>query len=90
MELKLFLNTFALVFLAEIFDKTEIAVVSLSLKNKSKSAIFFGAMTAFFISTLIALFAGSFLNRLLNPRFVRYISSAIFFVTGALIMIGKL
>ncbi len=90
MDLKLFLNTFVLVFFAEIFDKTEIAVVSLSLKNKSKPAIFLGAMTAFLISTVIALLVGNLLNRFLNPRFVRYISSALFFLTGALIMAGKL
>jgi putative Ca2+/H+ antiporter (TMEM165/GDT1 family) len=90
MNLKIFFITFFTIFLAEIFDKTELAIFSLSLKEKSKVSIFWGAMSAFFVATLIAIFLGSFLTKFINKEFLRYLSAAVFFIAGLLILLGKL
>ncbi|OPX30750.1 MAG: hypothetical protein B1H08_00840 [Candidatus Omnitrophica bacterium 4484_171] len=90
MGLKLFLSTFLVVFLAELFDKTEIAIVSLSLKGNSKIFIFLGAMAAFLVATVLALVLGDLLARYINPKFIRYICAATFFIVGFLSLFGKI
>jgi len=89
MGLKIFLSTFLVVFLAELFDKTEIAIVSLSLKDNSRILIFLGAMAAFLVSTALALALGDLLAHYINPKFIRYICTAIFFIVGFLSLFGK-
>jgi putative Ca2+/H+ antiporter (TMEM165/GDT1 family) len=90
MNFKVFLATFSTIFLAELFDKTELAVFSLAAKENSKISIFLGAMAAFFIATLLALIFGDFLSRLIEPKAMRYLSASIFFAAGVLIIFGKL
>ena len=90
MGLKLFLSAFSVVFIAELFDKTEIAIISLSLKNSSKIFIFLGAIAAFLVSTVLALTFGSLLARYINPKFIRYICAAVFFAVGLLSLYGKI
>ncbi|MEI8350425.1 MAG: TMEM165/GDT1 family protein [Candidatus Omnitrophota bacterium] len=90
MNLKVLLAAFSTVFLAELFDKTELAVLSLAAKEKSKLSIFLGAMLAFFLATLLAILFGDTLARFVNPKMIRYISAAIFLVAGLLILAGKL
>jgi len=90
MGLKLFFSAFLVVFLAELFDKTEIAIVSLSLKGNSKIFIFFGAMAAFLISTVLALAVGDLLSRYISPKLIRYICATVFFIVGFLSLFGKI
>ncbi|HIE36181.1 MAG TPA: TMEM165/GDT1 family protein [Candidatus Omnitrophica bacterium] len=90
MNLKVFFITFFTIILAEIFDKTELAIFSLSLKEKDKISIFLGAMSAFFVATLVALFLGNFLAKFINKEFLRYLSAVMFFGAGLLILLGKL
>ena len=90
MGIKLFLSTFLVVFLAELFDKTEIAKVSLSLKGNSKIFIFLGAMAAFLVATALALALGGLLARYISPKFIRYICAATFFIVGFLSLFGRI
>ncbi len=90
MDLKVFLNTFMVIFIAEIFDKTELAIFSFSLRNQGRFSIFLGAMIAFLISTILALVLGSFISHIISAKFIRYISSGIFLITSILIFIGKI
>jgi putative Ca2+/H+ antiporter (TMEM165/GDT1 family) len=76
--------------MAELFDKTELAVFSLAAKENSKLSIFLGAMAAFFIATLLALLFGDLLSKLINPKMMRCVSASIFFGAGLLILWGKL
>lgn len=90
MNFKVFLVTFSTIFLAELFDKTELAVFSLAAKGNNKLSIFLGAMAAFFIATALALLFGELLSKLINPKTMRYVSASIFFGAGLLILWGKL
>lgn len=90
MSLKIFFAAFSTIFIAELFDKTELAVLSLSAKEKSKMSVFLGAMAAFFLATLLAVLFGHLLERFVNPRVMRYVSAGIFFIAGALILFDKL
>ena len=90
MNLKIFFTAFTTIFLAELFDKTELAVFSLSAKGNSKMSVFLGAMAAFFIATLLAVLFGGVLSKFVDPKIMRYVSASVFFVAGFLILIGKL
>ena len=90
MNFKVFFIAFMTIFLAELFDKTELAVFSLAAKEKSKVAIFCGAMLAFLLATLLAVVFGDFLARFISPKVMRYVSASVFFVAGLLILLGKL
>ncbi|MBU2103132.1 MAG: TMEM165/GDT1 family protein [Candidatus Omnitrophota bacterium] len=90
MSLKIFFAAFSTIFIAELFDKTELAVLSLSAKEKSKMSVFLGAMAAFFLATLLAVLFGHLLERFVNPKVMRYVSAGIFFIAGALILFDKL
>ncbi|MDD5583999.1 MAG: TMEM165/GDT1 family protein [Candidatus Omnitrophica bacterium] len=90
MNFKVFFAAFSTIFVAELFDKTELAVLSLAAKEKSKLDIFLGAMAAFFVATLLAILFGHLLERFVNPKVMRYVSASIFFVAGTLILFDKL
>jgi len=90
MNFKVLLAAFSTIFLAELFDKTELAVLSLAAKEKSKLSVFIGAMLAFFVATLLAILFGDMLARFINPKIIRYLSAAIFLIAGLLILAGKL
>lgn len=90
MDFKILMTAFTTIFLAELFDKTELAVFSLAAKEKSKLPIFLGAMLAFLIATLLALLFGDMLSKLIDPKIMRYISACVFFVAGILILLGRL
>ena len=63
MDLKLFASVFALIFLAELPDKTALAAVVLASRGRPL-AVFFGAALAFTLQSLIAVCLGSVLGRL--------------------------
>ncbi|MFA5007637.1 MAG: TMEM165/GDT1 family protein [Candidatus Omnitrophota bacterium] len=90
MSFKIFFTAFTTIFLAELFDKTELAVFSLSAKGHSKVSVFFGAMAAFLIATLLAVLFGDALSKFIDPKIMRYVSASVFFVAGFLILAGKL
>ena len=90
MDFKIFFTAFTTIFLAELFDKTELAVFSLSAKGNSKLPVFLGAMAAFFLATLLAVIFGSVLSKFVDPKIMRYVSASVFFAAGFLILMGKL
>jgi len=89
-NIKSFFATFIVIFFAELLDKTELAVISLSLKERSKSSVFWGAMFAFFIATFLAVVFGGFVSKFVSPKVIRYVSSIIFFLVGIFILLGKI
>ncbi|MDD4954568.1 MAG: TMEM165/GDT1 family protein [Candidatus Omnitrophica bacterium] len=90
MDLKIFFTAFTTIFLAELFDKTELAVFSLSAKGHNKVTVFLGAMAAFFVATMLAVLFGDTLSKFIDPKIMRYVSAGVFFVAGFLILAGKL
>ncbi len=90
MNFKVFLGSFMIIMLAELFDKTQLAIFSLGLKEKSKLSVFLGAMCAFFIATLVALLLGQFFAKYIDAKTIRYVSAFVFFAAGTLILLGKL
>lgn len=90
MDWRIFSTAFATVLLAELADKTEIAILSLSAKAESAWPVFWGAMCAFFIATLLAVLLGSVFSRFVPENVLRIVSAGIFILIGVLTLWGKL
>ncbi len=80
MDLKLLLTTFGLVFLAELGDKTQLATVCFSADcDDYRLSVFLGSAGALVLSSLIAVFLGAAISRLISPAAIK-IGAGIFFV----------
>jgi len=79
------LTTFALVFLAELGDKTQLAVLAMATRN-TPWAVFVGAGAALLASTLLAVILGCTLPRILpesSTKILHYIAGGLFIIVGA-------
>jgi len=81
MSLTPLVASFVLVALAELGDKTQIAVITLASRFKAFS-VFFGAMLAFLLTTGIAVAIGDALTLVLPLFWLRITAAAIFLIFG--------
>lgn len=86
---KVFFTTFGVMFLAEIGDKTQLAVISCAARFRSPWVVFAGAALALVLATAIGTLVGSFLPAVLGEKAIRFVSGGLFILFGALILIGK-
>jgi len=80
------LSTFAVIFLAELGDKTQLAVVALASQTESPAGVFLGAGCALAVSALLAVVLGCNLPRLVPQsatRIIHYVAGALFVLVGA-------
>jgi putative Ca2+/H+ antiporter (TMEM165/GDT1 family) len=79
-----FLATFAVVFLAELPDKTMVATLVLTTTYRRAFWVWLGAATAFLVHVVVAVVAGGLLSRL-PDRPVKLVVSVLF-ATGAVVL----
>jgi len=80
------LAAFALIFLAELGDKTQLAVLALASRGSSPFGVAIGAGSALLLTTLIAVGIGGTLGRFLPDsatHILRYAAGALFIAVGA-------
>lgn len=87
MNWKLFGSTFALIFLAELPDKTAIAVLLMASRNHP-FGVFWGAAAAFLIQSVVAVSFGG-LFRLLPEKPVHLAAGALFLLFAVLMWLQK-
>lgn len=80
------LQTFVLVFLAELGDKTQMAVLLQAGQSRQWIAVTLGAMLAFALATLMAALIGQLLGKSLPEKPLRLVAGALFIVLGAWII----
>lgn len=80
---KAFGTAFGLTFIAELGDKTQIAVLTLAARY-GWLPVFIGAASAFVILDALAVTVGGVIGRYVPPDIVRYVSAAVFIVFGLL------
>jgi putative Ca2+/H+ antiporter (TMEM165/GDT1 family) len=80
--------TFLLILVAELGDKTQLAIISLSSKYKA-SHVFSGAMLAFLAVDGISLTVGGSLLALLPIRLVLIVSGIVFIIFGVVPLLSK-
>ncbi len=89
MDYKLFLSTFAAIFVAELGDKTQLAALSLSAGSKSKWMVFLGSSLALVASSAIAVAVGEGVSRFISPLWLKRIAGVIFIALGVLFLVRK-
>jgi putative Ca2+/H+ antiporter (TMEM165/GDT1 family) len=82
---KVLLSTFALLFVAELGDKTQLAVISMTAKHKMPVWIFVGASLALAAVTGIGVLAGGLLTRVIPEEILHKIAAVLFVGMGILL-----
>ena len=83
MELKVFLGIFAAVFVAELGDKTQLAILLFaSDKEVSKLTVFAAASGALVVASAIGILAGSLLSGYINEKMLSYVAGIGFMLIG--------
>ena len=90
MDWKIFVSTFTLIFLAELGDKTQLAVIALSAKEKTPLTIFISAIFGFALATLVAIIIGSLGAKFISVEILQKIAALAFIAVGLLIFFGKM
>lgn len=87
MNAKLFLTTFLLIFLAELGDKTQLAVMARAATGEgARWTVFFGASSALVISTLLAVLVGGMITRVVPESTIKIAAGIGFLLMGAFIL----
>ncbi len=84
---KIFVTTFTAIFVAELGDKTQLAVIALTARTKSMFTVLIAATTAMFVVTLIGVLFGEFLTKLVPSKYIHFLAGAIFILFGILLII---
>ena len=83
-----FLTTFSMIALAEIGDKTEIAVIALSAQYHAPALIFVGAVCALGSVSVLGVILGSKLSTVIPMGTLRVGSGILFVLFGIIFLIG--
>jgi len=90
MDWKVFGTAFLTLFLAELGDKTQLAVITMSAKAESKISVLLGACLALIAVTILAVTFGGILSQYVPTEWLQRIVAIGFIVIGILMLFGIL
>jgi putative Ca2+/H+ antiporter (TMEM165/GDT1 family) len=85
-----FWATFGALFLAEMGDKTQLAVITLAANTRSPWAVFWGAALALTLVSLLGVGVGTVLGNYLPENLLRKIAAGAFILIGGLMLLDKI
>ena len=77
-------------FLAELGDKTQLAVITMTADTGSKVSAFLGACSALVVVTLLGVVFGGILSQYIPTEWLQRIVAVAFIAIGTLMLFGKL
>jgi len=83
-NIRIMLSTFALLFVAELGDKTQLAVISMTAKHKEPLWVFIGASAALIVVTGLGVLGGELLTRVIPTNILHKIAAGGFVLMGVL------
>ena len=89
MDLRLIATTFTTLFLAELGDKTQLAVLSLTASSRQPLAVFVGAALALLAVTAIGVLVGEGVSRIVPAWLIQKAAALAFIAIGVLLLLGK-
>jgi putative Ca2+/H+ antiporter (TMEM165/GDT1 family) len=92
MDLKMLLSTFAIVFLAELGDKTQLSVLLFATKSGRSGfpwEVCLGACLALILTTVLATVLGYFGKALIPAKLLHYVAAVGFVGIGAWLLFSK-
>jgi putative Ca2+/H+ antiporter (TMEM165/GDT1 family) len=90
MEWKTFFTAFGVLFLAELGDKTQLAVITMTADSKSPLAVFLGASAALVLVSLLGVVFGALLGQYIPAEWLQRIVAVAFIVIGILMLLKVL
>ena len=90
MDWKIFGTAFVTLLLAELGDKTQLAVITMTASTESKISVFIGASLALIVVTALGVLIGGVLSAWIPTEWLQRIVAVAFIVIGVLMLIGKL
>jgi putative Ca2+/H+ antiporter (TMEM165/GDT1 family) len=87
MDWKTFFTAFGVLFLAELGDKTQLAVITMSADSKSPWSVFIGAAAALVLVSLLGMIFGAVLGQYIPTEWLQRIVAVAFIVIGALMLL---
>lgn len=90
MDWKIFATAFVTLFLAELGDKTQLAVITMTANTESKLSVFLGASLALVAVTLLGIVFGGVLSQYVPTEWLQRIVAIAFIIIGILMLLGKL
>ena len=81
-NIRLIVSTFILIFLAELGDKTQLAIFTLATNRSSFFSVFMGAAGALLLTTVIAVALGGAVGRFVPEKIMKIIAGAVFIGFG--------
>ena len=90
MDWKIFGTAFLTLFLAELGDKTQLAVITMTASTESKISVFLGASLALILVTLLGVLLGGVLSQYIPTEWLQRIVAVAFIAIGILMLLGKL
>jgi putative Ca2+/H+ antiporter (TMEM165/GDT1 family) len=88
--MKTFWITFVTLFIAELGDKTQLSVISLTSKTGEAWKVFLGAASALILVTLLGVLLGEVLVRYVPETVIKRVAAAAFIIIGVLMLFNKL
>ncbi len=88
MDFKILFASFALVFLAELGDKTQLTALAFSSRFNSPWSVFIGTSLALIATTALAVALGGLLNRVLPPKILQISSAVMFILIGLFLLVN--
>jgi Ca2+/H+ antiporter, TMEM165/GDT1 family len=85
-----FWTAFGTLFLAEMGDKTQLAVITIAAQTRSPLSVFLGAALALALVSLIGVVVGSALGKYLPEDLLRKLAASAFIIIGVLMLWGKI
>jgi len=87
--MKEMLTVFITIFLSEIADKTQFAVISFATKSKNLFKIWLAATLAFCMTNFLAVVLGYQINKFFPPSTIKYLSGGVFIIIGIYTILSK-
>jgi putative Ca2+/H+ antiporter (TMEM165/GDT1 family) len=88
--MKTFWLTFVTLFLAELGDKTQLSVISLTSKTKQPMWVYLGAVAGLAVVSLIGVLVGDALVRVVPETVIRRTAAVAFLIIGLLMFFNKI
>ncbi|NLK21790.1 MAG: TMEM165/GDT1 family protein [Epulopiscium sp.] len=86
MNWKLFFSAFITLFIAELGDKTQLAVFCMSADKKQPIPIFLGASLGLILVTFIGAFFGEYLSKLIPQHIIKLVAGCLFIGIGIFVL----
>lgn len=88
MDIKIFIASFGLVFLAELGDKTQLTAMALTTTSKSGWMVFAGTSLALIATTALAVLFGAALTQWVPQNVLHIISAVAFILVGVILLVN--